>query len=108
MKDVIWHTKALEEIRKFPEEVKRDLGYLIHRLQLGETITLPYSRPFRSVEIGVNELRVKDSSGAYRVFYFLKTQKGILIFHAFKKKTQKTPNKEIVIAKKNLKELLNE
>jgi len=49
---------------------------------------------------------VKDSSGAYRVFYYLKTQKGILIFHCFKKKTQKTPKKEIELARKRLGELL--
>lgn len=108
MKEVLWHTKALEEIRSFPEEVRKELGYLIHRLQMGDKLTLPYSRPIKSVEIGVNELRVKDASGIYRAFYYLKTQKGVLIFHAFKKKTQQTPKKEINLGKKNLKELLDE
>ncbi len=108
MKEVIWHTKALEELRKFPGGIKQNLGYLIHRLQMGDKLTSPYSRPIKSVEIGVNELRVKDSTGAYRVFYYLKTQHGIILFHAFKKKTQKTPKKEIEIGKKNLKELLDE
>lgn len=61
-----------------------------------------------SVEVGVNELRVRDASGAYRVFYYMKTRQGILIFHAFKKKTQKTPKKELNLAKKNLKELMDE
>jgi phage-related protein len=108
MKEVIWHTKALEALRIFPEGIRKDLGYLIHRLQMGDKLTSPYSKPIRNIEIGVNELRVKDSTGAYRVFYYLKTQKGILIFHAFKKKTQKTPKREIEMGKKNLKELFDE
>lgn len=106
MKEVIWHTKALHVLRQFPEGVKKDLGYLIHRLQKGDVLTAPYSKPMKSVEVGANELRVKDASGAYRVFYYLKTQKGILIFHAFVKKSQKTPKKEIDQGQKNLKELL--
>ena len=108
MKEIIWHTKALEQLRKFPESIKRDFGYLIHQLQMGDKLTAPHSKPIKSVEVGVNELRVKDSSGAYRAFYYLKTSEGIIIFHAFKKKTQKTPKKEIELGKKNLKEVLDE
>lgn len=108
MKEVVWHVKALEQLRKFPEDIKKDVGYLIHRLQMGDKLNAPYSKPIKSVEIGVNELRVKDASGAYRVFYYLKTSEGIIIFHAFKKKSQKTPKKEIELGKKNLKEILDE
>lgn len=108
MKEAIWHPNAIEEIRRFPNQVKKNLGYLIYKLQIGEVITAPKSKPFKSIEVGVSELRIKDSSGAYRVFYFFKTQKGVMIIHAFKKKTQKTPKKEIDKAKNNLKELLNE
>jgi phage-related protein len=108
MKEVIWHKKALEKLKEFPLSVKKDFGYLIHRLQMGDKLVSPYSRPINSVETGTNELRVKDASGAYRVFYYLKASDGIIIFHAFKKKTQKTPKKEIDIGRKNLKEVLGE
>ena len=80
---------------------------MIHRLQKGDVIGVPHSKPMKSVEIGVSELRVKDASGAYRVFYYVKTNQGILVFHAFVKKTQKTPKKEIEQGKKYLKELLD-
>ena len=43
----------------------------------------------------VEEIRIKDTSGIYRIFYFTRLQNAILIFHAFKKKTQKTPKREI-------------
>jgi phage-related protein len=59
-----------------------------------------------SVASGVEELRVKDGLGAYRVFYYTKQADAVLIFHAFSKKTQKTPPHEIALAQKRLKEML--
>ena len=57
---------------------------------------------------GVEGLRVRDPSGVYRAFYFLRSQRGILVFHAFQKKDQKTPLREIKLGQKRLKELLDE
>ena len=62
----------------------------------------------KSVGQGCHELRVKGKDGAYRAFYFTKVRDKLLIFHAFKKKTQKTPKKEIEQGKKSLKEMLYE
>ena len=61
-----------------------------------------------SVALGVNELRIRDRSGIYRVFYYTKLADSVLIFHAFAKKTQKTAQHEIVLAQARLKELLDE
>ena len=58
------------------------------------------------VNRGVHELRVKDGSGQYRVFYYTKKADAILVFHFFKKKTQETPSQEIETAKGRLKEML--
>lgn len=76
------------------------------KLQYGISLGMPHAKPMASVKPGVYELRVKDSAGIYRVFYFVKSQDGILVFHAFTKKTQKTPQSEIETAKKRLKEML--
>lgn len=54
---------------------------------------------FRSCEF-------KDRTGAYRVFYFTRIADAVLIFHAFEKKTLKTPPAEIELARKRLKEML--
>jgi len=61
-----------------------------------------------SVAAGVNELRIRDRAGIYRVFYYTKVADLVLIFHAFVKKTQKTPQSEIALAQERLKELLDE
>jgi phage-related protein len=74
---------------------------------MGETLGMPVARPMPTVAPGVFELRVKAKDGIFRVFYFTATARGILVFHAFAKKTQRTPPLEIELAKKRLKELLD-
>ena len=68
---------------------------------------MPNSRPMGIVAAGVSELRVQDNNGSYRIFYYTASAKGILVFHAFVKKTQRTPALEIELARKRLKELLD-
>jgi len=74
--------------------VRREFGKVIFDLQKGEKFSLPLSRPMTPVASGVEELRVRDRTGAYRVFYYTKLADSVLIFHAF--------------AQKRLKEMLDE
>ena len=108
MKAAAFHPKARDAIRSFPEDVRREFGKVIFDLQKGEKLSMPLSRPMGSVASGVEELRVRDRSGVFRVFYYTKVADSILIFHAFVKKTQKTPTHEIPLAQKRLKEMLDE
>lgn len=108
VKAAVFHPKARDAIREFPEDVRREFGKVIFDLQKGEKLSMPLSRPMGSVASGVEELRVRDRSGAYRVFYYTKLADSVLIFHAFVKKTQTTPPTEIALAQKRLKEMLNE
>lgn len=100
------HAKARDTIKAFAKPVRQDIGELLLKLQVGISIGMPYSRPMPSVSKGVHELRLKNADGLYRVFYYLKSEQGILVFHAFTKKTQKTPQVEIELAKKRLKEII--
>lgn len=108
MKLALFHPKAREAIRTFPEEVRRVLGQAIFDLQKGRTLGMPLSRSMPTIALGVEELRIRDRAGVYRTFYFTKSPRGILIFHAFVKKTQKTPRQEIDLGRKRLKEMLHE
>ena len=74
---------------------------------MGDALQLPGSRPM-PVATGVRELRVRDENGIYRVFYYTASARGLLAFHAFVKKTQATPPLEIELARKRLKERLDE
>jgi phage-related protein len=62
----------------------------------------------RSMGDGLFELRIKAQEGIARVFYGVLVGKKIIILHCFIKKTQKTPSKELKIAKNRLKEVLND
>ena len=106
MKPALFHPKARAVLRSFPDDVRREIGKTIFDLQKGAKLSMPLSRPIPSVAPGVEELRIKDRSGAYRVFYFIKLETAVLIFHAFQKKTAKTPPHEIELAQKRLKEML--
>ena len=50
--------------------MRRGFGKAIFDLQKGQKLSMPLSRTMASVDVGVEELRIKDRSGAYRVFYY--------------------------------------
>jgi phage-related protein len=108
VKLAVFHPKVRDAIREFPENVRREFGKAIFDLQKGAKLSMPLSRPMSLVAAGAEELRVKDRSGAYRVFYYTRLADSVFIFHAFAKKTQKTPRQEIALAQKRLKEMLDE
>lgn len=105
MKEILWNNKAKEFIRELPIKIKREIGTLLMILQQGNILSEPQSKAIRSIHKNAFELRVKDHTGAYRVIYVLAFSDKILIPHAFMKKTQKTPLKEITTAIKRLEEL---
>lgn len=74
-------------------------------LEAGENLAMPLNRNLSSIYKGLNELRLKDRTGAYRFLYFIKKADGIYFIHAFKKKTQELPQKEIEVVLKRLKEI---
>jgi phage-related protein len=95
-------------IRGFSKEVRIEFGSELIKVQLGMDLGFPISRPMSEVFAGAHEMRFRDSSGIQRVFYFVKSERAILVFHAFIKKTQQTPSSEIVIGRKRLKEMLSD
>jgi phage-related protein len=107
MKKVLFDSKVKGIIKSFPDDVKYKIGKALFFLQRGETLQMPLSKSMPSVGKGVSELRIKGTDGIYRVFYLVKAESGILVFHAFMKKTQKTPPLEIELARTRLRELQN-
>jgi phage-related protein len=108
VKPAVFHPKARATIKGFPEDARREFGKIIFDLQKGKKLSMPLSRPMTLVAAGAEELRVKDASGAYRVFYYTRLADSVLIFHAFVKKTQRTPQQEVVLARNRLREMLDE
>lgn len=100
--------QARDDIRSWPLEVKKDLGSILTKLQMGGTVGYPDTKAMSTVAKGVFEIRLKDASGIFRAFYVIQNEHGIIVFHSFKKKSQKTPKHEIETARMRLNIYLKE
>lgn len=99
--------KACEkEISALPEIIREDLADALARLDAGLILSMPLSRPMPDIGRGVHELRLRDRSGIFRVFYFIRAHGTIYLLHAMKKQTQATPPATIKLVKKRLQEVL--
>jgi len=87
--------------RKIQFKIFKYLDYLKEK---NAYLDEPYSR---HIEGKIRELRVDFSNNHYRLFYFCVIDKNIIILHAYLKKTNKTPINEILRAKANLFDYIN-
>ncbi len=71
----------------------------------GQTLGMPLSRSLSGIHPGLHELRLRDKAGQVRVIYYLKKSEAIYLVHAFRKKTQTIPRRELDIIHKRLKEI---
>lgn len=94
-----------EFLNDLSSDLKSDFFDAVILLEQGQNLSMPLSRNLAGIHKGLHELRIKDGSGAYRFFYFIKKADGIYFVHAFKKKTQELLQKEIELVLKRLKEI---
>jgi phage-related protein len=85
------------------KDARLETGYLLRRLQRGDLLGMPLSRPMPTVGARCHELRINDSSGQWRLMYRLDSN-AIVILEFFAKKSQTTPKAVIVQCKRRLKE----
>lgn len=98
-----FHARVLAEIESWPVDVVADYARLVELLiEHGPSLRLPHSRAFGD---GLFELRPKGRSGIGRAFYCYLVGKQVIVLHAFIKKSQQTPDNELKLARKRLKEV---
>ncbi len=98
-----FHARVLAEIESWPVDVVADYARLVELLmEHGPSLRLPHSRAFGD---GLFELRPKGRSGIGRAFYCYMVGKQVIVLHAFIKKSQQTPDNELKLARKRLKEV---
>lgn len=92
------------DIRRFPENARREAGYQLHRIERGEK---PDDwKPMKSIGGGVEEIRI-HCDGEFRVIYIAKFPEKVYVPHAFRKKEMRTPKREIDLAKARYHELIS-
>jgi phage-related protein len=79
----------------FSADARSEAGWLLRRLQRGESRGLPHARPLPGIGARCHELRVKDKGAEWRIIYRLDAD-AVVIAEVFGKKTRTTP--ETVIA----------
>ena len=98
-----FHERVLAEIESWPVDVLADYARLVELLaEHGPSLRVPHSRAFGD---GLFELRPRGRSGIGRAFYCVLVGRRIVIVHAFVKKTQQTPDRELKLARKRKKEV---
>jgi phage-related protein len=103
MKPVRFLGDSLKCLRDFPEDAKQDAGYQLDKVQRGEQ---PDDfKPMPSIGRGVEEIRVWNDRGTYRVIYTARLSDAVYVLHAFQKKTRATSKREIDLAKERFTEL---
>lgn len=106
MKPVVFVGDSLARLREFPDEARHDAGYQIDKLQRGQK---PDDfKPMPGIGKGVEELRVWDDAGTWRVIYLTRLAEAVYILHAFQKKTRTTAKRDIDIARQRLAQLRKE
>ena len=104
MKKIQFLGDSLKCLRQFPEDAKQDVGYQLDKVQPGEQ---PDDfKPMPSIGKGVEEIRIWDESGTYRVVYTARLINVVYVLHAFQKKTQATSKRDIELARKRYVEII--
>jgi phage-related protein len=94
---LIWVGSARQDVKAFPRSARQRAGFELDLLQQGLDPADWKAMP--TVGDGVYELRIR-AEGAFRVFYVTKRAEGIVVLHAFQKKTRQTAKLDVDLAAK--------
>ncbi len=102
-KVTFYNEKVEEETLAFPPGILANFLRIVEMIEdAGSSLGKPYTA---SMGNGLFEIRSKGKEGIGRSLYCMVEGREIVILHSFVKKSQKTPGKELDIAKKRMKEI---
>ena len=103
MKSIRFLGDSLKRLREFPDDARQDAGYQLDKVQRGEK---PDDfKPMPSIGQGVEEIRIWDEAGTFRVIYAARVGETVVVLHAFQKKTQTTSKRDIELARSSWSQL---
>lgn len=85
----------------FSSHGRVEAGFLLRRLQRGEKLGMPHSRPMPVIGPRCHELRIVDAEATWRIVYRIDPD-AIVIAEVFSKKTRATPSRVIEVCRKRL------
>lgn len=105
-KEIRWVGSSYHDLLNFPDEPRKDAGFQLGRVQAG--LEPEDWKPFSEVGAGVKEIRIKDSSGTYRIMYLAKFEEAVYVLHCFQKKSEATTRQDKEIAEMRYKSVTRE
>ena len=86
----------------FSDNARIEAGFLLRRLQRGDKLSMPQSRPMPEVGNSCHELRINDKNLTWRIMYRIDSD-AIVLLEVFEKKTGKTPKYIVDVCRKRMK-----
>lgn len=105
-KPIDWRGSALDDLKTFPDDAKRVAGFQLRKVQLGSNPD--EFKPMADIGAGVCEIIVDTADGWFRVMYVAKFEEAMYVLHSFQKKTNKTSQPDIDIAKRRYRRVVQE
>ncbi len=102
MKPLRFVGSSLDDLRNFPDEARRAAGFELHAVQSG--FEPSDWKPMPIVGSGAREIRIR-MLGEWRVIYVAKLQDAVYVLHAFQKKTRRTSQKDVDLARQRYKQI---
>ena len=103
LRPIAWVGSSLDDLKKLPKAVQREIGFALHQIQEGETPS--NAKPLKRLGSGVLEVVSDYNKNTYRAAYAVKLGDDIYVLHVFQKKSKHgiaTPKQEIELIKKRL------
>lgn len=96
---------AYDDLLKFPDEPRRSAGFQLGKVQVD--LDPDDWKPFDEVGLGTKEIRIRETSGIYRVMYVAKFEEAVYVLHCFQKKTRETNKQDKSIAEARCRAVIN-
>ena len=104
-KEIRWVGSAYDDLLAFPDDPRRAAGFQLGKVQVG--LDPDDWKPFDYVGAGTKEIRIRDTTGIYRVMYVAKFEEAVYVLHCFQKKTQATSKQDKAIAEARYRAVVN-
>jgi phage-related protein len=105
-KEIRWVGTSYQDILEFPVEPRKEAGFQLGKVQAG--LEPDSWKPFDEVGSGTKEIRIRETSGIYRVMYVAKFEEAIYVLHCFQKKTEMTTKHDKVVAETRYRAVMKE
>lgn len=103
-RELVFLGRSRKDLDRFPERART--AAQLQLIRVLEGLEPNDWKPMKTIGSGVSEIRIHDSSGAFRVIYVAKLKDAVYVLHCFEKKSQKTSRQDLELATSRYKQLV--